>query len=143
MGLSLTAGERFCCAVVAGFLMLPCGFARERGPRVEVVSPSLPVPVKVAEQQVLVYELHVTNFETVPLTLNRLEVFADTEKSQPLSVISGDALPAIMMQVGSGMGEKGSQTIGPGKRVVIFLWIKGASDKRPPAVLRAWVRLRD
>jgi hypothetical protein len=41
-----------------------------------------------------------------------------------------------MMQVGSGMGEKGSQTIGPGKRVVIFLWIKGASDKRPPAVLR-------
>jgi hypothetical protein len=42
--------------------------------------PSAPVPVKLGEQQAFVYELHVTNFDSVPLTLNHLEVFADAER---------------------------------------------------------------
>src|SRR5258708_21790624 len=44
-------------------------FARERGPRVEVICPSPPIPVRIDKSQVLVYELHITNFDTVPLTL--------------------------------------------------------------------------
>jgi hypothetical protein len=43
---------RFPCMVVVGFLMLPCGFARERGPRVEVVCPSPLVPAKVAGENI-------------------------------------------------------------------------------------------
>jgi hypothetical protein len=88
MRLSFAIGVRFLHTLVVVSLMLPAGFARERGPRVEVVCLSPPVPVKLAEKQVLVYELHVTNFEAVPLTLKRLEVFADTENGQPLSIIA-------------------------------------------------------
>ena len=122
----------FTCAMVFG--MLHAGLARERGPRVEVACPSPPIPVKVAERHVLVYELHITNFDVVPLTLKRLEVFADTDKSQPLKTISGDALSATMLEVGSGMGSssgaKDSQIIGPGRRAVVFLWIELGLDTR-------------
>lgn len=131
------------------FVILQAGTARERGPRVEVVCPSPPVPVKVAERNVLVYELHITNFDVVPLTLKRMEVFADADKSQPLKTISGDALSATMLEVGSGMGSssgaKDSQIIGPGRRAVVFLWIELGLDKlgldtrrldtRPPSTL--------
>ena len=116
----------FILAMVFGILQ--AGTARERGPRVEVVCPSPPVPVKVAERNVLVYELHITNFDVVPLTLKRLEVFADADKSQPLKTISADALSATMLEVGSSMGSssgaKDSQIIGPGRRAVVFLWIE-------------------
>ena len=121
----------FILAMVFGILQ--AGTARERGPRVEVVCPSPPVPVKVAERNVLVYELHITNFDVVPLTLKRLEVFADADKSQPLKTISADALSATMLEVGSGMGSssgaKDSQIIGPGRRAVVFLWIELGLDK--------------
>ena len=130
-------------ALVLG--MVQAGTARERGPRVEVVCPSPPIPVKVAERNVLVYELHITNFDVLPLTLKRLEVFADADKSQPLKTISGDALSATMLEVGSSSGAKDSQIIGPGRRAVVFLWIELGLDKlgldtrrldtRPPRTL--------
>ncbi len=43
------------CLLVALFGMLQAGIARERGPRVEVVCPSVPVPVRVVDKQVLAY----------------------------------------------------------------------------------------
>ena len=82
MSLSLAAAARFFFALVLIFAMLQAGLARERGPRVDVVCPAPPIPVKVDDKQVLVYELHVTNFDTVPLTLKKLEVFADADRSQ-------------------------------------------------------------
>jgi len=136
MRLSFAIKVRSFLAFAMVFGMLQAGFARERGPRIEVICPSPPIPVKLAEQHVLVYELHLTNFDLVPLTLKRLEVFADTNKSQPLKTISGDALAATMLEVGSSSGAKDSQTIGPGRRAVVFLWIELGLDLRPPSNLR-------
>jgi Peptidase family M23 len=133
MRLSFAIKVRFFLTFAMVFGILQAGFARERGPRVEVVCPSPPIPVKLAERPVLVYELHITNFDVVPLTLKRLEVFADADKSQPLKTISADALSATMLEVGSGMGSstgaKDSQIIGPGRRAVVFLWIELGLDK--------------
>src|SRR5579864_1271530 len=84
--------------------LLQSGFARERGPRVEVFCPSPPIPVKLADQQILVYELHITNFDTVPLTLKRLQIFADADRTRPLKVISDDALSGVMVEAGSMSG---------------------------------------
>jgi hypothetical protein len=116
--------------------MLPAGFARERGPRVEVFCPSSPIAVRVADHKVLAYELHITNFDAVPLTLTRLEVFADAEKNQPLKIISGDTIPTVMAEAGSMGGDKDSQIIGPAKRAVIFLWIELALDAPTPTTLK-------
>jgi hypothetical protein len=49
------------------------------------VCPSPPVPVRIDKHQVQVYELHVTNFDMVPVTLKRVEIFANKESSEPLS----------------------------------------------------------
>ena len=120
------------------------GIARERGPRVEVVCPSPPIPVRTDKRQVLVYELHVTNFDTIPLTLKRLEVFANREGSEPLSTLSDATLSAGMIRVGEAMAmaESGSgagtdpRAIDPGVRSVIFLWIELPLDRLAPSSLR-------
>jgi murein DD-endopeptidase len=135
MRLSLAAAARFFSALVLIFAMLQAGLARERGPRVEVVCPAPPIPVKLEDKQALVYELHVTNFDTVPLTLKKLEVFADADKNRPLKVIADAALSAIVTEAGTVSGAKDSQTIGPAKRAVIFLWIELGPDQRTPASL--------
>ncbi len=88
----------FATAVHVGFIFLvvfgfiTAGSARERGPRVEVVCPAPPVPVRIDKHQVLVYELHVTNFDMVPVTLKRVEIFANKESSEPLSTLAGDMI---------------------------------------------------
>jgi hypothetical protein len=85
------------------FGLVAAAFARERGPRVEVVCPSPPIPVKIDKNDVLVYELHITNFDSVPLTLKSFEVFANEESSAPLQTLTDAALSAEMIRVGEAM----------------------------------------
>src|SRR5438105_822375 len=85
------------------FGFVTAGFARERGPRVEVGCPLPPIPVRIDKHPVLVYELHVTNFDTVPLILKRLEVLANEENSEPLLTLTDATLSAQMMRVGEAM----------------------------------------
>jgi Peptidase family M23 len=54
---------------------------------------------------------------------------------QPLKMLSGDALSGAMMEVGSRNGAKTSQTIEPGNRAVVFMWIELALDRRMPTSL--------
>ncbi len=118
--------------------------ARERGPRVEVVCISPPVPVRIDKQQVLVYELHVTNFDVVPLTLKRVEVFAGDASTGPVASLDEKELAAAMIRVGSGMmpsGDHGSpsdvaRVIEPGARSVIYMWIALPASRTMPASLR-------
>jgi murein DD-endopeptidase len=119
------------------------GYARERGPRVEVVCLSPPIPVRIDTRTVLVYELHVTNFDVVPLTLRRLEIFANEENSEPLGILEDDTLSAAMTRVGATMMMAGSggeprdaRVIEPGKRSVIFMWIELPSGRAMPGTLR-------
>ena len=112
-------------------LLTPC-FARERGPRVEVLCPLPPSPVTIGKDEVVVYELHVTNFDTVPVTLKRVEIFANQKGSEPLVTFEDDKLLAAMMRVGSAMvmssGSNGrtqdTRMIDPGGRNVVFMWIE-------------------
>jgi peptidase M23-like protein len=127
--------------VVLGFVT--AGFARERGPRVEVVCPSSPIPVRIDKRQVLVYELHITNFDTVPLTLKRFEVFANEESSGALSALAGATLSAQMIRVGgamtmagSGGGVQDARVIEPGGRSVIFVWIELQPNRSVPGSLK-------
>ncbi|MGO8985671.1 MAG: M23 family metallopeptidase [Terriglobales bacterium] len=137
MCVSCATERRLLFTFLLFFLALHGAFARERGPRVEVVCPSPPAPVKIEDKQALVYELHVTNFDVVPLTLKQLEIFADTETNHPLQVITGEALSAVMMEAGStASGRTDSRSIGPAQRAVIYLWIELAPDQPAPARLR-------
>jgi murein DD-endopeptidase len=124
-----------CTFLVALGLLAP-GLARERGPRVEVSCPFPPVPVRIDKQRVLVYELHVTNFDVIPLTLKRLEVFANEENSPPLATLVDESLSAAMKGIGVSNGSKEKRTINPGGRVVVFVWIQLESNRRVPVSLK-------
>ena len=118
------------------------GYGRERGPRVEVVCPAPPIPVTINDRQVLVYELHVTNFDTIPLTLERVDISGNADSSGVNMTLSNEELSADMMRVGEAMvmdssshQAKDSRTIEPGARAVIFLWVEMAVRKAAPASL--------
>jgi murein DD-endopeptidase len=128
--------RKYFLSILLLLTMSTAGAARERGPRVQVDCPFPPVAVKVAqkagENQVLAYELHITNFDQVPLTLKQLEIFGDGNKERPLAALAGDALSAFMIEVGSGGAAKNPQLIDPGRRAVIFLWVELAPAARLP-----------
>jgi hypothetical protein len=125
------------------FVMLSACFARERGPRVEVVCPSPPIPVTTGKNKVLVYELHLTNFDVVPLTLKRISIFDAQEIADPLTTLEGEKLSTAMIRIGSPMvksasssaGSGNTRTLDPGGRNVIFLWIQLSPSKSAPANL--------
>jgi murein DD-endopeptidase len=128
---------------IAFLLMTQC-FARERGPRVEVVCPSPPIPATIDKNKVLVYELHVTNFDTVPLTLKSVEILANEESKEPLVTLERDKLSAAMIRVGAAMmmssGSSGAvqdtRIIDPGGRNVVFVWIELPVNRTVPASLK-------
>ena len=126
------------------FGLLSACFARERGPRVEVVCPSPPSPVMIGKNKVLVYELHVTNFDVVPLTLKGVSVFTAHEHPEQLTSLEEEKLSAAMARVGSPMmmpgssnaGDQDTRTINPGGRSVVFLWIELPTNQPAPSKLR-------
>src|SRR5215469_337815 len=128
--------------LIVFLLLAPC-FSRERGPRIEVVCPSPPIPVAMGDHKVLVYELHVTNFDTVPLTLKRIEIFATQLSNEPLTIFEGDKLSAAMTRVGAAMsmssgssiGAKDTRRLDPGGRNVVFVWIELPANRSAPANL--------
>ena len=136
------AGTLVCLLIT--FAFLPSAFARERGPRVEVTSPAPPIPVRMGQGRILVYELHVTNFDVVPLTLKHVEVFANEESANPIAFLADDELSAAMIRVGAAMSMPGmsggkaedNRVIAPGTRAVIFMWIELALDRAVPNTLK-------
>lgn len=107
-------------------------FPRERGPRVEVVCPRSPIPVNVDAHLVLVYELHITNFDKVPLTLSQLEVFGDPDGAPSLESVSDDALAPMVLNLGANASAGQARRIEPGVRAVLLIWIALKPDAATP-----------
>jgi Peptidase family M23 len=144
LGLSCSIVARMCLTLLLAFAFATTAFARERGPRVEVVCPTPPIPVRMGQQQVLAYELHVTNFDVVPLTLKRIEVFAHEESTGPVVSLADDKLSAAIISVGApmmmsatgGAQAQDKRVIEPGKRSVIFMWIELPLKRAEPNSLK-------
>ena len=105
---------------------------------VEVMTPKPPTPVMVEGRQVLVYELHITNFASSPLKLTEIQVFAVSEKSSPAEVTGGDkiadytgsSLAKLLHSVGEAMQmgassktHRDSSQLEGGRRVVAFMYV--------------------
>lgn len=127
---------------ILSLLLTPC-VARERGPRVEVACPSPPIPVRMGETTILVYELHITNFDTVPLTLKSIEIFAN-DSDESLIALAEEKLSAALVRVGAAMTMSSTspgtnhdtRMIDPGGRNVLFLWIELPANHTLPTTLK-------
>ena len=122
------------------FLLTPC-IARERGPRVEVLCPWPPIPVPMGKTTILVYELHITNFDMVRLTINSIEVFGN-DSSESLITLANEKLSAALVRVGAAMASSppaanhDARMIDPGGRSVLFLWIELPANHAVPTMLK-------
>lgn len=75
-----------------------------------------PKIVRIGGARQLVYELHLTNFASLPLRLDRLVIEAGT----PIKSYDGDELAAAFAIAGP-KGEAGPRVIEPGRRAVIYV----------------------
>lgn len=118
--------------------------------QVELEIPLAPVPVKWNGKVCLVYELHVTNFQTNDLELLGLEVSGDGTNKPPLASYSDEELARRLGHAGFRLlpkdileafgispppGEPEDRIIGPGMRAVIYLLITVDREADVPAVL--------
>jgi hypothetical protein len=72
----------------------------------------------------LLYELHVTNFATVPLAVSRIEVLdADAAAGEPIATFRGEQLGTMFQPVGGKTlaGQNGSLLISSGGTAIIFM----------------------
>lgn len=88
-----------------------------------------PATVRIGDELHLVYEMHLSNFAAVPLTLDRI-VVRDAASGAELLALSGAALDAALGHVPSG----GGATIAPGARALAYLDIALRDGFRPARI---------
>lgn len=96
-----------------------------RPSRVEVLTPKPPTPVVAEGKRVLAYELQITNFDVVPLTLQRIDVAGQS--------FSGDDLKHLLGPVGAPTDML--DHIESGRRVIVFMWLTLPLDAAVPRTL--------
>jgi hypothetical protein len=96
-----------------------------RPSRVEVLTPKPPTPVVAEGKRVLAYELQITNFDVVPLTLLRIDVLNQS--------FQGDDLAHLLAPVGT--APEKVERIDSGRRVIAFMWLTQPLDAPIPRTL--------
>ena len=81
--------------------------------------PFAPIPVRSEGRQLLVYELHLTNFSDQSLTLMSVGVLDDRRTS--LAIFAGEDLAGRLKIVGRTARTPSSAAIAPGERAVVFI----------------------
>ena len=99
---------------------------------VEMMVPLAPTPVKGDGKTHLAYELHLTNFAPLELTLHRLEVLGGDGK--PLAGYEAAELGARLGRPGL-PASADKQRLAGGMRAVVYLWLTFETESAVPAVL--------
>ncbi len=104
--------------------------------------PVRPNPFRAEGKTVLAYELHVCSLFPGDLSLQRLEVLADTPDGKILAQYQGDELGALLSHPGLSQEPEDKGSIAPGTRTVAYLWIPIDSASAVPARLRHRLLIR-
>jgi murein DD-endopeptidase len=126
------------CAVLA-ILTAVVNLSAQRSAFVEGVDlqiPSAPVVVDIAGKSTLVYELHVTNFNAVDVSLVRVEVIRPDGVARSIADYGGEELRKRIGRPGLRRDQKNTEVIGPGLRAVVYLWLELPDSAAPPPAVR-------
>ena len=94
--------------------------------------PQAPTAFNCNGKTCLVYELHLTNFTTAPMTLSRIEVLdADHAGAKPIATFSAEELATMSQPLGKAADPK---QIGAGGTDIVYMWI--ALDSAAPVPSR-------
>ena len=86
----------------------------------DMVVPAAPTLVKLNGEPTLRYELHLTSFAAVPLTLQEVDVL-DAASGAPVVALRGDDLARNSQVVGNAASGNDPLRIEPGRRVTVYL----------------------
>ena len=103
---------------------LSLALSQERAPIVQSVDLSVPFPPSVFTQDgrlSIAYELHLTNFQQVDITLNRLRL---TSNGAAIAAFSGDELQRLIVRPGFRNDYATPRILGPGQRAIVNLWLQ-------------------
>ncbi len=115
-----------------GLSILPALIRAEASPSrafLDVQIPFAPAVAIVDGRQQLVYEAHITNFGSTPVTLTRVDVLR--ESGAVIRRFEGVELESSLEGVGLGTPTPKPRELQPGRRVVLFVWF--AIDQGPIA----------
>jgi hypothetical protein len=90
------------------------------GALVEFQVPFVPPPAATTAGQRLVYEIHLTNFDSRPLELSRVEILS-AKGGPPVASYSGEMLAGKMVHVGRPVEAGQKRVVAPGQRVVVYI----------------------
>src|SRR5947207_13420041 len=89
---------------------------------VEMDVPIAPTPFKADGKTHLVYELHLTNFNSTELALTRVEVLA-VSGATPLAKYEGTELTSRLARPGLAQPNQEKQRVGGGMREIVQIWL--------------------
>jgi murein DD-endopeptidase len=131
--------------VIVGFTVLMALSAQQPPPRAPVVQavdllvPFAPVMFKQAGSMQLAYELHITNFLSVDVSLNTVQVKASN--GQTLAEYKDAELQGRMVRPGFRNDHATPHVLGAGARAVVNFWIALPAGPPPPAEVKHVVEL--
>jgi murein DD-endopeptidase MepM/ murein hydrolase activator NlpD len=101
---------------------------------IEIEVPFAPIPAKGNGKTHLAYELHITNFRPLELTLIHVDVFAD-DLALPLIRMEGKELKDCLFQPGISRDSLDVRLIKGGMRTIVYMWITLEREEDIPNVL--------
>lgn len=131
--------RRYWLQLMTCLVAMPLLSAQSRPPIVSSVDLQVPVPpvlVPLAGQQVLAYELHITNFQNVDVALSGLRVFGDAGSGSAIADYGGPELRQRLGRPGLSRQHATPEVIGPGMRAVVFFWIELPAGSPLPRAVR-------
>jgi hypothetical protein len=108
---------------------------------VDLAIPFPPAVVQTAGKPVVAYELHLTNFVAVDISLSRVQVLKEDGSGESIADYQGQDLRRALARPGLRRDHENPQVVGPGMRAVFYLWIELADTRGVPAALRHRVEL--
>lgn len=137
-----------CAAIVALLLVIANGQPNEAQVVVpptaslDVRVPAAPTPVTIAGKWHLAYELHITNYRTVEVTLTHIDVIGSDRGSALLASYEDQELASRLARVGTRPDRSDKRSIGAGMHVVVFVWMDLADAMSVPNVIRHRISYR-
>jgi hypothetical protein len=94
-----------------------------------------PQLTRAAGKWYLVYELHLTNFFTLPVDIGEVSILPEAFHGKALRKYSGESLEKNLKTIGTPVDSVPRSRIEPGRRAVLFIWAPVASPESAPDVI--------
>jgi hypothetical protein len=104
---------------------------------VDLFVPMAPASVMVAGKTHIVYELHITNFLLVDVSITRIQVKSAGPLDASIADYRDSEVSRRIGRPGQRLDQANPQVVGPGMRAVIYLWIVLPEGSVTPQALGA------